>query len=118
MASKSSRGAHYDDVYDLGSKDSYGYFIANAIKRLPEGNTSSARPFLTIGTHKALRDLILSTCKVVRIVKLHRATFPGIDIFPAIIELERCSDAAQRAANIYQFMTFGACTPDDQQPVA
>jgi len=53
------KGAHYDDVYDLGSKDSYGYFIANAIKRLPEGRrliyiVSSS--FLTIGTHKALRD--------------------------------------------------------------
>jgi len=31
------KGAHYDDVYDLNNKDSYGYFIANAIKRLPEG---------------------------------------------------------------------------------
>jgi hypothetical protein len=100
------KGAHYDTVYSLSSPDSYGYFIANAIKRLPERKrlvyiTSSS--FLTIGTHKQLRDFILSTCKVVRIVKLHRATFPGIDIFPAIVELKRCSDASQRADNIYQF---------------
>jgi hypothetical protein len=109
------KGAHYDDVYDLGSKDSYGYFIANAIKRLPEGRrliyiVSSS--FLTIGTHKALRDLILSTCKVIRIVKLHRATFPGIDIFPAIVELERCADAAKRAANVYQFYDLWRLHPD------
>ncbi len=112
------KGAHYDDVYDLGSKDSYGYFIANAIKRLPEGKrliyiVSSS--FLTIGTHKALRDLILSTCKVIRIVKLHRATFPGIDIFPAIVELERCSDDALRTANVYQFYDLWRLHPVDHQ---
>ncbi len=100
------KGAHYDDIYDLSSNDSYGYFIANAIRRLPEGKrliyiVSSS--FLTIGSHLSLRKLILSTCKIIRIVKLHRATFPGIDIFPAIVELERCSDASLRAANIYQF---------------
>ena len=112
------KGAHYDDVYHLGSGDSYGYFIANAIRRLPEGNrliyiVSSS--FLTIGTHKLLRDLILSTCKVVRILKLHRATFPGIDIFPAIVELERCSDAVQRAANVYQFYDLWRLHPDSHQ---
>ena len=100
------KGAHYDDVYSLNSPDSYGYFIANAIARLPEGKrviyiVSSS--FLTIGSHRALRELILSTCKVVRIIKLHRATFPGIDIFPAIVELERCESDEQRAANVYQF---------------
>ena len=31
------KGPHYDDVYNLGSGNSYGYFIANAIRRLPEG---------------------------------------------------------------------------------
>lgn len=112
------KGAHYDDVYTLTSRDSYGYFIANAISRLPEGKrliyiVSSS--FLTIGTHKALRELILSTCKVVRIVKLHRATFPGIDIFPAIIELERCSDEKQRAANVYQFYDLWRLHPETHQ---
>ena len=100
------KGAHYDAVYSLKSPDSYGYFIANAIARLPDGRrliyiVSSS--FLTIASHQALRELILSTCKIVRVVKLHRATFPGIDIFPAVLELERCSDAEQRAANFYQF---------------
>jgi hypothetical protein len=52
---------------------------------------------------------------VVRIVKLHRAAFPGIDIFPAIVELERCSDAAQRAANIYQCYDLWRLHPDDHQ---
>jgi hypothetical protein len=27
-------GAHYDDIYTLQSKDSYGYFVVNALKRL------------------------------------------------------------------------------------
>ncbi len=112
------KGALYDDVYDLRNRDSYGYFIANAIARLPEGKrliyiVSSS--FLTIGTHKSLRELILTKCKVVRIIKLHRATFPGIDIFPAIVELERCSDAAQRAANVYQFYDLWRLHPETHE---
>jgi N-6 DNA Methylase/Type I restriction enzyme R protein N terminus (HSDR_N) len=112
------KGAHYDDIYDLNSTDSYGYFIANAIRRLPEGKrllyiVSSS--FLTIGSHRSLRKLILSTCKVIRVIKLHRATFPGIDIFPAIVELERCSDSAQRAANIYQFYDLWRLHPVDHK---
>ena len=112
------KGAHYDDVYNLNSRDSYGYFIANAISRLADGKrliyiVSSS--FLTIGTHKLLRDLILSTCKVVRIVKLHRATFPGIDIFPAIVELERCADEARRAANVYEFYDLWRLHPETHQ---
>ncbi len=112
------KGAHYDDIYDLNSRDSYGYFIVNAIRRLPEGKrliyiVSSS--FLTIGSHKSLRDVILTNCKVVRIVKLHRATFPGIDIFPAIVELERCADRAKRAANVYQFYDLWRLHPAEHQ---
>lgn len=100
------KGIHYDDIYDLQSKDSYGYFIANAIKRLPEGKrvifiTSSS--YLTIKSHFKLRKLILGTCRIIRILKLHRSTFPGIDIFPAIIELEKCSSQENRDNNFYQF---------------
>ena len=112
------KGAHYDDVYALNSRNSYGYFIVNAIKRLPEGKRLTyivSSSFLTIGTHKLLRDEILSNCKVVRIVKLHRATFPGIDIFPAIVELERCEDAAERAANVYQFYDLWRLHPTEHQ---
>ena len=112
------KGAHYDDIYDLNSNDSYGYFIANGIRRLPEGRRLQyivSSSFLTIGSHRSLRKLILSTCKVVRIIKLHRATFPGIDIFPAIVELERCSHAAQRAANVYQFYDLWRLHPVDHK---
>lgn len=107
-------GRHYTDVYKLSSKDSYGYFIANAIARLPEGKrvlfiVSSS--FLTIKSHLDLRSLILDETKIIRIVKLHRATFPGIDIFPAIVELERCGDPQERADNVYQFFDFWQVHP-------
>lgn len=99
-------GPRYDTLYQLQSSDSYGYFIVNALERVKLGGrvvfiVSSS--FLTIGTHRKLRQYILRHSKIVRIIKLHRATFPGIDIFPVIIELERCSDEAKRNANTYQF---------------
>jgi hypothetical protein len=108
------KGDHYDDIYDLQSKDSYGFFIANAIERLPEGKrvifiTSSS--FLTIKSHFKLRKLILDKSKIIRILKLHRSTFPGIDIFPVIIELEKCSDYEQRSDNFYQFFDLWQLHP-------
>ena len=112
------KGAHYEDVYELNSKDSYGYFIVNAIKRLPEGKRMIyivSSSFLTISTHKLLREAILKSCKVVRIVKLNRYSFPSIDIFPVIVELERCADAAQRAANVYQFYDLWRLHPTEHQ---
>lgn len=107
-------GVGYKDVYDLQSKDSYGYFISNAISRLPEGRrlifiVSSS--FLTIGSHRKLREEILRTCKIIRLVKLHRSTFPGIDTFPVIVELERCSDLDQRESNVYQFYDLWRFNP-------
>lgn len=100
------KGANYNAVYDLQSNDSYGYFIVNALKRLREGgrlNFIVSSSFLTIGSHRKLRAFILAHSKVVRVIKLHRATFPGIDVFPVVIELERCSNPAARASNIYTF---------------
>ncbi len=108
------QGDHYSDVYNLGSKDSYGYFIVNALERLKEGGrvvfiVSSS--FLTIESHLELRRYILDNAKIVRLVKVSRSMFPGIDVFPVIIELEKCKDAAVRAANIYQFFDFWQLHP-------
>jgi hypothetical protein len=109
------KGDHYDDIYDLGSSDSYGYFIVNAIQRMPEGGrvifiVSSS--FLTIKWHTKLRQFILANTKIIRVVKLNRHMFPGIDIFPVIIELERCSDEQGRQQNVYQFFDLWQLHPE------
>lgn len=108
-------GPRYNTIYDLQSKDSYGYFIINALERLEQGNrvifiVSSS--FLTIGSHAKLRRGILRRAKIIRIIKLHRATFPSIDIFPVIIELERCDDTAKRNSNHYQFYDLWRLHPE------
>lgn len=112
------KGAHYDDIYDLGSPDSYGYFILNALERLPEGGrvifiVSSS--FLTIKTHFQLRRDILDKAKIIRVVKLSRHIFPGIDIFPAILELERRSDRITREQNVYQFIDLWQLHPESDE---
>jgi hypothetical protein len=107
-------GAHYGDIYDLSSKDSYGYFIVNALKRLAEGRSVVfivSSSFLTIVSHYKLRKFILANAKVKRVIKLNRSTFPGIDIFPVIIELEKCSDPKSRTENVYQFYDFWQLHP-------
>jgi type I restriction-modification system DNA methylase subunit len=107
-------GDHYKDVYKLGSKDSYGYFIVNALRRLTEGGrvvfiVSSS--FLTITSHSLLRRFILDNAKIIRVIKVSRSMFPGIDVFPVIIELEKCGDSKVRKANVYQFFDFWQLHP-------
>ena len=109
------KGARYDTLYNLRSKDSYGYFIVNALERLKPGKrlifiVSSS--FLTIGSHHNLRQAILKDAKIIRVIKLHRSTFPGIDIFPVIIELERCTDVQERNENHYQFYDLWRLHPE------
>lgn len=109
------KGPRYETIYDLQSKDSYGYFIVNALERLKLNSrvifiVSSS--FLTIGSHTKLRETILKQSRIVRIIKLHRATFPGIDIFPVIIELERCDDANLRNNTHYQFYDLWRLHPE------
>lgn len=111
-------GDNYASIYDLQSADSYGYFIANALARLPVGKrviyiVSSS--FLTIASHRKLRKAILGKAKIVRVIKLHRATFPGIDTFPIIVELERCDDPAHRRDNFYQFYDLWRFHPQQQK---
>ena len=112
------RGDHYDDIYNLGSKDSYGYFIVNALSRVKEGGrvvfiVSSS--FLTIKSHLELRTYILANAKIKLVVKLSRHVFQGIDIFPVIIELERCSDKAARDQNFYQFVDLWQLHPTENE---
>lgn len=99
-------GPGYELYYDLSGHDSYAYFIVNGLLRLQEGGrliyiVSSS--FLTIGSHAKLRKKILALSKIVRVIHLSRHTFPGIDVFPLIIELERCSKKSERDDNIYEF---------------
>jgi len=111
-------GAHYDDIYKLQSKDSYGYFIVNALERVRPGSRMLfivSSSFLTILSHLPLRTFILNNTKVIRVIKLHRSTFPGIDIFPVIVELERCEDAAERDANVYQYYDLWQLHPIEDE---
>lgn len=108
-------GDHYESVYTLRSSDSYGYFIVNALHRLPVGGRMIfivSSSFLTIGTHLQLRKEILKMSRIVRVIKLNRHTFPGVDIFPVVIELERCDDAEARDANFYQFYDLWRFNPN------
>jgi hypothetical protein len=62
-------------------------------------------------SHLELRRYILDTAKIIRLIKLNRSIFPGIDVFPVIIELERCADPETRKANIYQFFDLWQLHP-------
>jgi hypothetical protein len=115
-------GVHYEDVYALDSKDSYGYFIVNALERVSNGGRVVfivGSSFLTIKSHEALRYFILTNSKIVRVIKLNRLTFPGIDIFPVVIELEKCDDATERSENFYKFYDLWQVHPtEDSEELA
>jgi hypothetical protein len=111
-------GAHYDDIHKLQNKDSYGYFLVNALERLAPGARMLfivSSSFLTIASHLPLRRFVLDHAKIIRVIKLHRATFPGIDIFPVIIELERADESTDRDANVYQYYDLWQLHPIDDE---
>jgi hypothetical protein len=49
------------------------------------------------------------------IKRVDRATFPGIDIFPVIIELQRCEQAVERSNNVYQYYDLWQLHPADYE---
>ena len=71
--------------------------------------------FLTIISHFELRAYILANAKIIRIVKLSRHVFQGIDIFPVVIELERCTNKAERDQSFYQFVDLWQLHPVDDE---
>ena len=53
--------------YELGSNDAFGFFLANAIKRVKNGGRICfivSDTFLSIVSHQTLRRLILDTCMI------------------------------------------------------
>lgn len=76
------RDSSYADVkerYGLGSNDLYGMFTAMAVKKLLKAETGvmafiTSDTWLTIGSHWALRKLILQR-ELHKVVRLHRDTF-------------------------------------------
>ncbi len=88
--------------HTLGSNDTFGLFVANAIERAAEGGiiclliSDSA---LSIPTHEKLRRLILDTCKIREIVLAPADLFrPVATSRTCIITLEKANGAGNREA--------------------
>jgi len=66
------------DFHELGSKDSYGFFIATSIKRfLKKSGILSiivSDTWLTIKEHKKLREIVLEK-NILKIIRLHQDCF-------------------------------------------
>jgi len=80
------------EEFKLGSRDSYGCFISQSLKRISdEGRvvfiTSST--FLTVKTHRELREQIFYEAQIESIHILHRNAFSGRDVFCCLIHLKK-----------------------------
>ncbi len=76
--------------FQLGSPDSYGYFIAQAVEALGEKGhlffiVSST--FLTTRTHIPLRRKIAEGSTLRSVYTVHRNAFPGRDVFCCLLHL-------------------------------
>ena len=92
----------YYSVFGLGNKDSYGFFIKRCIDLLKKNGILSfvvSDTWRTTKTHKPLREFILDTCQIKRLIKLNRYAFKthgrNIDAFTIILEFEKKSNANQ-----------------------
>ena len=103
------------NLYELDSNDSYGVFIDNSIRRLKVGGNLIfivSSSFLTLGSHKKLRERIFKFCMIKNIIKLHRSTFPGIDVFPVIIDFIKCDSPEKRNSNFFHFYDLSQLHPE------
>lgn len=103
------------EKFGLGSPDSYGCFIARGIDLLPQGGhlifvVSSS--FLTIRTHRDLREKIVNNTAISGIHILHRNAFRRRDVFPALLHVAKAAQSA-RENNIYKFTDAWPVHPDD-----
>jgi len=93
-------GIKYDSEYferfELGSKESYAFFMKHSLNLLKKGGTFSmvaSDTWRTIRTHKPLREFLLKF-KINRFIKLSRYAFKSpcggnIDAFTIICEIEK-----------------------------
>jgi type I restriction-modification system DNA methylase subunit len=95
-----------------GDADTYAMFFANGIERLREGGRLcliTNDSFRTLTTHAALRRHVLDRCKIVEILLTDTKHFEGVSFQfagMAITTLEKCSDAAARAAHAIRLVDY------------
>ncbi len=100
----------YYDSFDLGSKESYGFFVLRSIQLLKEGGVFGmvlSDTWRTLKTHKQLRKKILENCKIKRLIKLSRYAFKthgrNIDAFTIICELLKNKKSLEHRYFYYDF---------------
>ncbi len=86
----------YFESFQLGSKESYGFFLHNAMNLLKKSGIFSmvvSDTWRTLRTHKALRKLLLENGSIQRLIKLSRYAFKtygrNIDAFTIIVEYKK-----------------------------
>jgi len=88
--------------HTLGSNDTFGFFVANAIERAAEGGIICllvSDSMLSIPTHEPLRRLILDTCKIREVLLAPADLFrPVATSRTCIITLEKANGADRAEA--------------------
>lgn len=104
--------------FNLGSKDSYGYFILQSINNLKdEGHLLFivSNTFLMKGTFIDLRKEIFNKSKLKKVFQLHRNAFPGRDVFSCIFQLKKSSVSEKNIdSTYYKFIDAWPIHPKDK----
>lgn len=90
---------------EVGCYDTYSMFMYLGVNFLKEGGKLCfiiSDTFLTLGTHKRLREFILRNTKVKEILLAPENLFnnDGASVKTCVITLERCSDISEREKNV------------------
>jgi len=101
---------NYFDSFELSSKESYGFFMAQGIKILKKGGILSmvvSDTWRMLKTHLPLRKIILESCVINRLVKLSRYAFKtygrNIDAFTIICQFKKEKSEHRSAYYFYDF---------------
>lgn len=103
--------------FNLGSKDSYGYFILQSINKLKnDGHLFFivSNTFLMKETFIDLRQEIFNKSAIKKIFQLHRSAFPGRDVFACIVQFKKEAVSEEdRDSTYYEFIDAWPISPKD-----
>lgn len=105
------------EFFDLQNNDSYGCFLVRGLELLkPEGRLIYivSSTFLTLRTHRPLREKLFKFADLESVLILHRNVFPGRDVFCCLVDFRKRPEKASAWAGEYRFCDAWPIHADDK----
>ncbi len=101
---RTNRDALHRRFREIGANDTYAMFTLMALRALRPGGMMAflvSDTFMTLGSHRRLREVLLRESTIVSLTLLPRRVFPDAAVATAIIVLRRVTPSNSHAVSVY-----------------